>query len=75
MARLIVEEQFRGNYRLESARITTQQNLVADCLSRLGQPGKWLEFSAACENANVSPTRVELPPEAFSLSSRFSEAV
>ena len=71
IARLLVEEQFVGNYRLESARITTQQNVVADALSRLGQPDKWQLFSDTCSSYGVTPSRVTVSEELFSLTSRF----
>ena len=72
IVRLLVEEQFTGNFRLQTARITTEDNLVADALSRLGQPGKPEVFTNYCKGYGVVPTRLEIPPEFFSLQSRIS---
>ena len=66
MARKIVGLQFRGGYRIESARITTEQNVVADALSRLGNADMWPRFSSICNTNGVVPCRVTVPAELFS---------
>ena len=65
IVRLLVEEQFVGNFRMQSARITTENNLVADALSRLGQPGKREVFSSFCEGYGVVPFRLETSAQLF----------
>merc|ERR1711994_570531 len=56
MARAIVGRQFRGNYRIETSRISTEQNTIADALSRLGSPPMWQKFSAICRINDVVPS-------------------
>ena len=65
IARAVVAEQVQGNFRISSDRISTSDNIMADALSRLAQPGKADEFKQACANANVVPVRVAVQPEWF----------
>ena len=65
MARSIVGRQFCGNYRIETSRISTEQNTLADALSRLGSPAMWPRFSEICSNNNVVPRRIAVPAEIF----------
>ena len=65
MARILVARQFRGNYRVESGRISTTDNDLADSLSRLGQPGKWQTFLDRCNKWGVAPVRVQVRAEWF----------
>ena len=65
LARIIVGLQFSGNFRIESARISTDQNTLADALSRLGDGGMWPRFLAACSASNVVPHRVAVPEDVF----------
>ena len=65
MARKIVGLQFQGGYRIESARISTDQNVIADALSRLGSADMWHRFSSVCSNNGVVPCRVAVPAELF----------
>ena len=65
MARHLVKLQFDGNFRMESARISTSQNVLADALSRLGDEGMWSRFISVCHGHGVSPVRVEVPPRVF----------
>ena len=67
IARELVELQFRLEFRFHSARISTTDNLVADCLSRAGQTGKWQGFLDFCASHHVAPTRTEVRPEWFRL--------
>ena len=67
MARLIVGEQFRGEFRIIPARITTEQNTLADALSRLGEEGKWDLFSATVGESGAAPTQVFVREEFFDL--------
>ena len=69
MARCIVGLQFSGNYRIESARISTSQNVLADALSRAGDPTMLERFTSVCRSSNVRPVRVEIPPDVFDPSS------
>ena len=65
MARSIVGLQFDSEFRIESARISSSQNILADALSRLGQHGMWHRFSETCNNYNVVPVRVHVPADIF----------
>ena len=65
MARAIVGRQFRGNYRIETSRISTEQNTIADALSRLGSPAMWPRFTEICRNNDVVPRRIAVPAEIF----------
>ena len=65
IARAVVAEQVQGNFRISSDRISTTDNVMADSLSRLAQPGKLDEFNRACVNSNVVPVRVPVQPEWF----------
>ena len=65
MARLLVGMQFSLDFRVESARITTDQNTLADSLSRLGHGGMWGRFMEECSVNGVLPCRVSVPPETF----------
>ena len=67
MARVIVGLQFRLNFRLESARISTHQNVLADALSRLGDQGMWHRFLATCTAANVLPSRIDISEDMFDI--------
>ena len=73
MARLLVGMQFSFDFRIESARISTHQNTLADCLSRLGDSQMWPRFLAECAANNVVPCRVSVPPETFSSVLQFEE--
>ena len=70
ISRELVQLQFEGEFRFHSTRISTSDNLVADCLSRAGQPGKWQSFLAVCEQYGVAPVRREVDPEWFQLGCR-----
>ncbi len=59
--------QFAGDFRLESARITTHQNTLADSLSRLGDEGMGEHFISECAANHVLPSRVPVPPETFGI--------
>ena len=61
MARHIIGLQFEGNFRVHPARITSEQNGLADALSRAGVPGMWHHFFSVCRSHNVSPSRVDVP--------------
>ena len=65
MARALVGCQFRGNFRLESVRVSTTENLLADRLSRLGAEGMAESFTAQCNRYGVTPTRVTVLPQHF----------
>ena len=67
MARILVARQFRGNFRLETGRISTTDNDLADSLSRLGQAGKWQGFLDRCSKWGVVPARIEVQPGWFSV--------
>ncbi len=68
MARLIVGEQFRGGFRVTPTRISTEQNILADALSRLGDEGKWDLFHQTVSGYGVVPSRIDLSPTVFDLS-------
>ena len=65
IARAVVAEQVQGNFRISSDRISTTDNVLADALSRLAQPGKADEFKQTCARSNVVPVRVPVQPEWF----------
>ena len=65
LARAIVSEQIKGNYRISSDRISTHDNTLADCLSRWFQAGKRDEFWSTCSRYGVAPERVDVPPHWF----------
>lgn len=65
LARALVSEQFLGSFRIVSARISTSDNVLADPLSRLGQPGKWDEFREVCDSFGAVPVRVQVQSHWF----------
>jgi hypothetical protein len=67
MGRYITGLQFREDFRVFTARITTDQNTLSDCLSREGEPGKLESFFKECHQNNVSPTRRQIDPGVFKL--------
>ena len=67
IARELVDLQFKGDFRFHSSRISTTDNLVADSLSRIGQPGKWQSFLDFCTLHGVAPARTQVRAEWFQL--------
>ena len=65
VARIVVGLQFSGNFRIESARPSTDQDTLADALSRLGDGGVWQRFLTACSASSVVPHRVAVPEDVF----------
>ena len=60
MARLLVSRQWKGNYRINSVRVSTEENVLADALSREAMPGMWQRFLEVCSGNGVVPTRVRV---------------
>ena len=67
MAREIVGHQFVNDFRIHSTRIATGDNLCADSLSRLAEPGQWRRFQDFVAAHGVTPTRCEVRPHWFVL--------
>ena len=67
MGRVFTSMQFRWNFRWHSARISTDQNKMADYLSRAGNPWYVSEFWRLCRNHSVSPREVSITPVMFNL--------
>ena len=67
MAREIVGHQFVGDFRLHSTRIATRDNLCADSLSRLAEPGQWARFQSFVATHGVTPSRCQVQPQWFIL--------
>ena len=67
MAREIVGHQFVNDFRIHSTRIATGDNLCADSLSRLAEPGQWKRFQDFVAAHGVTPTRCEVRPHWFVL--------
>jgi hypothetical protein len=65
MGRYLTGLQFKEDFRVFTARITTDQNTLSDALSREGEPGKLESFYRECHQNNVSPTRLQVDPAAF----------
>ena len=68
MGRLITSLQLEGNFRVHAERISTTQNVLADCLSRLHEPEKFDLFYNICSSFGVQPVHRELPPGIFDFS-------
>jgi hypothetical protein len=67
MGRSLTGLQFRSDFRVHTARITTTQNVLSDALSREGEPGKLELFYSECHKNSVLPIRLQVSPEAFKL--------
>ena len=67
MGRIITATMFKRHFRIQPGRISTQDNILADCLSRLADPAKSALFSSITGNYGVSPVRQEILPSMFNL--------
>jgi hypothetical protein len=67
MGHTITGLQFKSDFRIFSARISTTQNILSDALSHEGEPGKLELFFSECFKHSVSPVRLQVSPEAFNL--------
>jgi hypothetical protein len=67
MGRYLTGLQFKEDFRVFTARITTEQNTLSDALSREGEPGKLDCFYKECHKNNVTPTRLQIDPSVFNL--------
>jgi hypothetical protein len=65
MGRYLTGLQFKEDFRVFTARITTEQNTLSDALSREGESGKLEAFYRECHRNNVTPTRLQVNPVAF----------
>jgi hypothetical protein len=67
MGRCITGLQFKSEFIVFPARISTDQNVLSDALSREGEPGKLDLFYSECKKHGVSPIRLQVSSEGFNL--------